>query len=46
LAYYGGLSQTEIAHCTGDALGTVKTRTRLAMQKLRETLEPLERTGS
>ncbi len=46
MAYYGGLSQTEIATCTGHALGTVKTRIRLAMQKLRETLEPMERTGS
>jgi RNA polymerase sigma-70 factor, ECF subfamily len=38
LAYFGGLSQTEIAERTGQPLGTVKTRTRLAGQKLREKL--------
>jgi len=35
MAYYGGLSQTEIAGATGIPLGTVKTRTLLAMKKLR-----------
>lgn len=38
LAYFAGLSQTEIAEKTGQPLGTVKTRTRLAGQKLREWL--------
>ncbi len=38
LAYFAGLSQTEIAARTGDALGTVKTRVRLGMQKLRAVL--------
>lgn len=38
LACYGGLSQTEIAERTGQPLGTVKTRMRLAMQKLRDGL--------
>ncbi|MEP6905802.1 MAG: sigma-70 family RNA polymerase sigma factor [Gemmatimonadales bacterium] len=38
LGYFKGLSQTEIADATGQPLGTVKTRMRLAMQKLREPL--------
>jgi RNA polymerase sigma-70 factor, ECF subfamily len=41
LGYFKGLSQTEIAERTGQPLGTVKTRMRLAMQKLRERLSPL-----
>lgn len=38
LAFYGGLSQTEIASRTEIPLGTVKTRTLLAMKKLRNAL--------
>jgi RNA polymerase sigma-70 factor (ECF subfamily) len=38
LGYFAGLSQSEIAERTGQPLGTVKTRMRLAMQKLRGSL--------
>jgi RNA polymerase sigma-70 factor (ECF subfamily) len=38
LGYYGGLSQSEIAERTGQPLGTIKTRMRLAMQKLKGRL--------
>lgn len=42
LAYFGGLSQTEIAVTTGVPLGTVKGRIRLAMRHLRRALSPAE----
>lgn len=38
MAYYEGMSQSEIAGRSGAPLGTVKTRMRLAIQKLRGTL--------
>jgi RNA polymerase sigma-70 factor (ECF subfamily) len=39
LAFWGGYSQSEIAARTNTPLGTVKSRVRLAMNKLRESLE-------
>lgn len=38
MAYYLGLSHSEIAERLGQPLGTIKTRTRLGMMKLREQL--------
>lgn len=38
LAFFQGMTQSEIAGATGIPLGTVKTRTLLAMKKLRKAL--------
>jgi RNA polymerase sigma-70 factor (ECF subfamily) len=38
LAYFSGFSQSQIATVLKQPLGTIKTRLRLAMQKLRESL--------
>ncbi len=39
LAYFGGLTQQEIADKTNTPLGTVKTRMRLGMLKMRDELQ-------
>jgi RNA polymerase sigma-70 factor (ECF subfamily) len=44
LAYYAGRTHVEIASETGDPLGTVKSRVRLAMAKLAALLGPRRRS--
>lgn len=39
LAYFGGLSQSEIAEKQSEALGTIKSRMRRGLDKLRKELE-------
>ena len=39
LSYFKGFTQSEIARKTGQPLGTVKTRMRLALRKLRKALQ-------
>lgn len=39
LAYFRGMTRQEIASATGEPLGTIHTRARLALQKLRDELQ-------
>lgn len=43
MMYFDGLTQSRIAETTGIPLGTVKSRTLLAMRRLRGSLEGVER---
>ena len=45
MAYFYGMTRQEIAEVTGEALGTIHTRARLALQKLRGELEREEFEG-
>ena len=45
MAYFYGMTRQEIAEATGEALGTIHTRARLALQKLRGELEREEFEG-
>ena len=45
LAYFYGMTRQEIAEATGEALGTIHTRARLGLQKLREELDREEFEG-
>jgi RNA polymerase sigma-70 factor (ECF subfamily) len=40
MAFFDGLTHSEIAEMTGDPLGTVKTRIRSALTTLRKAFQP------
>lgn len=45
LAYFYGMTRQEIAEATGEPLGTIHTRARLGLQKLRDELAMIEFEG-
>jgi RNA polymerase sigma-70 factor (ECF subfamily) len=45
MAYFGGQTQAEIASALGQPLGTIKSRTREAMERLRAALWPFIEPG-
>ena len=45
LAYYGDLTRAEIAERLGEPIGTIKTRLRLGLLKLRDLVKPLDEAG-
>jgi RNA polymerase sigma-70 factor (ECF subfamily) len=45
MAYFYGMTRQEIAEATGEALGTIHTRARLALQKLQQELAKEEFEG-